>query len=46
MPRQLHVMLPDEMQEALQAYADDHAISVADAVRLALRQMLKGAALS
>lgn len=41
MPRQLHVILDDDMREALQAYADARGISIAAAVRVILHEALK-----
>ena len=44
MPRQLHVLLDDDMREALQAYAEARGISIAAAVRIILHDVLKASA--
>lgn len=41
MPRQLHVILPDDLRDELQAYADARGLSIAAAVRVILHEKLK-----
>jgi hypothetical protein len=43
MASQLHVLVPDDLRQWLQAYADERAISVSDAVRLILREKRQNA---
>ena len=40
MPRQRHVILPDDLDAALQAYADARGLSLAAAVRVILHEKL------
>jgi plasmid stability protein len=44
MPRQLHIIVPDDLKDELQAYADARGISIAAAVRVILHEKLKDAA--
>ena len=41
MPRQRHVILPDDLDEALQEYATARGLSIAAAVRVILHQALR-----
>ena len=40
MPRQRHVILPDDLDALLQAYAAERGLSLASAVRIILHQVL------
>ena len=41
MPRQRHVILPDDLDDALQEYASARGLSLAAAVRVLLHEALK-----
>ena len=42
MTYQLNTAIPDELADRVKSYAAEYGISIADAVRILLRQALKG----